>query len=96
MASSIPQIHIYKSMDVHERQAYLEEETSYDDWGTTLITMGVILFLADLGVGLFVGRDFLDGAGFFLKWEIVQTAAGALLVAVGIYMNRRAHTKDDA
>ena len=88
--------HTYQEMDVNERRAYLEEETSYDDWGTTLITMGVILFLADLGVGIFVGRDFLDGANFFLRWEIVQTALGALLVAAGIYMNRRAHTKDDA
>ena len=88
--------HTYQEMDVNERRAYLEEETSYDDWGTTLITIGVILLLYDLFIGLFLGRDFLDGANFFLRWEIVQTALGALLVAAGIYMNRRAHTKDDA
>jgi hypothetical protein len=96
MASNTPQIHIYKFMDVHERQAFLEEETSYDDWGTTLITCGVICLLADLGVGLFVGRDLLDGANFFLRWEIVQTIAGIVLIAAGVTMNRRAHTKDDA
>jgi hypothetical protein len=88
--------HTYQEMDVHERQAFLEEETSYDDWGTTLITIGVILFLADLGVALFVGRDILDGANFFLKWEMIQTGLAIVLIAAGVTMNRRAHTKDDA
>ncbi len=86
----------YHDMDVHERQAYLEEETSYDDWGTTLITIGVILLLADLGMALFLGRDLRDGAHFFLKWELIQTAVAVVLIAVGSTMNRRAHTKDDA
>ncbi len=86
----------YHDMDVHERQAYLEEETSYDDWGTTLITIGVILLLADLGMALFLGRDLRDGANFFLKWELIQTAVAVVLIAVGSTMNRRAHTKDDA
>jgi hypothetical protein len=88
--------HTYQEMDVNERRAYLEEETSYDDWGTTLITIGVILLLYDLFIGLFLGRDFLDGANFFVKWVMIQTAAGLLLVGAGIFLNRRAHTKDDA
>jgi hypothetical protein len=88
--------HTYQEMDVNERRAYLEEETSYDDWGTTLITIGVILLLYDLLLFLFIGRDIRDGANFFVKWGIIQTAAGLLLVGAGIFLNRRAHTKDDA
>jgi len=86
----------YHQMDVYERQAFQEEATSEDDWGTTLITIGVIFLLFDLFIALFVGRDVRDGAHFFLKWQIVQTIAGLVLIAVGSTMNRRAHTKDDA
>jgi hypothetical protein len=86
----------YHQMDVHERQAFQEEETSADDWGTTLITLGVIFLLFDLFIGLFVARDFLDGAHFFVKWGLIQTVVGVVLITVGLTLNRRAHTKDDA
>jgi len=86
----------YQQMDVYERQAFQEEETSHDDWGTTLITIGVIFLLFDLFIALFVGRDVIDGAHFFFRWELIQTITGLVLIAVGSTMNRRAHTKDDA
>ena len=86
----------YREMGDEERQAFLEEETSRDDWGTTLITIGVIFLLFDLFIGLFLGRDIREGAGFFSNWVIVQTIAGFVLIAVGLAKKRRAHTKDDA
>lgn len=86
----------YQEMHLHERQAFLEEETSFDDWGTTLITIGTILLLGGLSITLFVGRDIRDGTHFFLRWEMIQTAVAVILIAVGSTMNRRAHTKDDA
>jgi hypothetical protein len=86
----------YQQMDVYERQAFQEEATSEDDWGTTLITIGVIFLLFDLFIALFTGRDVRDGTHFFLKWQMIQTITGLVLIAVGLTMNRRAHTKDDA
>ena len=86
----------YRELGTEERQAFLEEETSRDDWGATLITIGVIFLLFDIFIALFVGRDVVDGARFFFKWELIQTITGVVLIAVGLAMKRRAHTKDDA
>ena len=86
----------YHELHVEERQAFLEEETSYDDWGTTLKTIGLILILASLVAAVFVGRDIRDGTHFFLRWEVIETVAGVALLAAGSSMNHRAHTKDDA
>ena len=86
----------YHELHAEERQAFLEEETSYDDWGSTLKTIGLILILASLGVALFVGRDVRDGTHFFLRWEVIEAAVGLALIVTGHAMNRRAHTKDDA
>jgi uncharacterized membrane protein len=88
--------HTYHEMDVHERQAFQEEETSKNDWGGVLMTIGAIFLLFDLFIGLFVGRDVVDGALFFVKWGLIQTVVGLVLIAVGLTLNRRAHTKDDA
>ena len=86
----------YRELGPEERQAFLEEETSRDDWGATLITIGVIFLLFDIFISLFVGRDIREGAGFFSNWMIVQSIAGLVLIAVGLAMKRRAHSKDDA
>lgn len=86
----------YHKLDLQERQAFLEEETSYDDWGSTLKTIGLILILASLVAAVFAGRDVRDGTHFFLRWLVIEAAAGLALIAAGQAMNRRAHTKDDA
>ena len=96
MASPAGHHHIAQSTDIHERQTYLEEETSKNDWGATLITIGVIFILFDLLIAGFITRDVRDGTFFFVKWMLIQTVVGALFIAAGIVQKRKAHTKDDA
>lgn len=96
MASTAGPNHLAQSIDFHERQTYLEEETSKNDWGATLITIGVIFLLFDLLIAVFITREVRDGTFFFVKWILIQTVVGSLFISAGMAQKRKAHTKDDA
>jgi|RhiMetdeSRZDD1v2_1073273.scaffolds.fasta_scaffold164660_6 hypothetical protein len=83
-------------MDPKEREAYCEEESSGRDMGTTLITIGFLVWFCDLAIAFFVSRDIMEGSGVFVTWLILGAIAGAVLIGIGWFQKRKANTKVDA
>lgn len=83
-------------MELDERKVYEEEETTSNDTGTTLLTIGFILLLFSIFLLLFVGRDIRDGAWMFTGWMAVQLMISVVFIFIGYQKRLRAHKKDDA
>ena len=83
-------------MDPKEREAYCEEESTGRDIGSTLITIGYLIWFCALAILFFVGRDVREGSRMFLTCLIVGALAGAVLIGVGSFQKWKAKAKVDA
>ena len=84
-------------MDEKELQDFQEQPTSVDDWGTTLIVIGALLFLSVLVGLLFTGlSDLRWGTTPFLVWYIAATVLGFACCIAGWVIKHRANTKADS
>ena len=83
-------------MDPKELEAYQEEESTGLDTGATLITIGFLVWLCDLAIMFFVGRDVKEGSGMFLTWLIAGAVVGAVLIGIGWFLKWKAKAKIDA
>jgi hypothetical protein len=83
-------------MDPKELEAYCEEESTGRDIGSTLITIGFLIWFSDLAIMFFVGRDVREGSGILVTWLIVGAVVGAVLIGIGWFQKWKAKVKVDA